>query len=69
MEGVGVGLQAYSRHGSIDIFFVCFSKVEVGRVYEIVVSTWEGLYRYGTEDLVEIIGFYGTVPKYKFVRR
>ena len=50
------------------IFYV-LSKVEIGRVYEIVVTTWEGLYRYRTEDLVEIIGFYGTVPKYKFVRR
>lgn len=44
-------------------------EVEIGKVYEIVVTTWEGLYRYRTEDLVEMVGFYGTIPKYKFVRR
>ena len=44
-------------------------KVDVGKIYEIVVTTWDGLYRYRTEDLVEVIGFYGTIPKYQFVRR
>ncbi|XP_053384537.1 uncharacterized protein LOC123537398 [Mercenaria mercenaria] len=45
------------------------NELRVGGVYELVVTTWEGLYRYRTEDIVEIVSFYGTIPRYKFVRR
>lgn len=47
---------------------VC-NQVEVGRRYELVVTTWEGLYRYRTEDIIEVTGFYSTVPTYRFIRR
>jgi len=41
----------------------------VGKQYELVVTTYEGLYRYRSEDIVEISGFSGSTPKYKFIRR
>lgn len=44
-------------------------QVEVGKAYEVVISTHDGLYRYRTADIVEITGFFNTVPKYKFLRR
>ena len=44
-------------------------KVSVGEMYEIVITTFEGLYRYRTDDVVKITGYYGTIPKYKFIRR
>lgn len=45
------------------------NQVMIGKNYELVVTTWEGLYRYRTEDIVQIAGFYGDIPRYKFVRR
>ncbi|XP_052241600.1 uncharacterized protein LOC127851760 isoform X2 [Dreissena polymorpha] len=45
------------------------NQVEVGERYELVVTTWEGLYRYRSEDVVQIAGFEGTVPVYKYCRR
>lgn len=44
-------------------------QVEVGQMYEMVVTTFDGLYRYRTEDVVKIIRFYGTTPVYKFIQR
>ncbi|XP_052797875.1 uncharacterized protein LOC128229973 isoform X2 [Mya arenaria] len=44
-------------------------EVTVGELYEIVVTTWEGLYRYRSEDVVQVTGFNGTIPRYKFCRR
>ncbi|KAL4224516.1 hypothetical protein ACF0H5_015217 [Mactra antiquata] len=44
-------------------------QVVIGKQYELVVTTWEGLYRYRTEDIVQISGYHGTIPCYKFIRR
>ncbi|KAL3841594.1 hypothetical protein ACJMK2_019711 [Sinanodonta woodiana] len=44
-------------------------QVEKGKLYEMVVTTWDGLYRYRSQDIVQITGFYGTTPMYKFVQR
>ncbi|KAL4234068.1 hypothetical protein ACF0H5_005722 [Mactra antiquata] len=44
-------------------------QVEVGKTYEVVVTTYEGLYRYRTEDTVQIVEFFHTTPLYKFVGR
>ncbi|XP_053401862.1 uncharacterized protein LOC123548903 isoform X2 [Mercenaria mercenaria] len=44
-------------------------QVKVGQMYEIVITTFDGLYRYRTEDVVKINGFYGTTPVYQFMHR
>ncbi|XP_071098139.1 uncharacterized protein [Haliotis cracherodii] len=45
------------------------TEVEAGKKYEIVVTTRTGLYRYRSQDLVEIAGFTETAPKYRFCQR
>lgn len=44
-------------------------EVKVGAVYEIIVTTGGGLYRYATADLVEITGHIAQVPCFKFLGR
>ncbi|XP_053401864.1 uncharacterized protein LOC128557738 [Mercenaria mercenaria] len=44
-------------------------QVRVGQMYEVVITTFDGLYRYRTEDVVKITGFYGTTPVYQFMHR
>ncbi|XP_060566808.1 uncharacterized protein LOC132725644 [Ruditapes philippinarum] len=44
-------------------------QVEVGKMYEIVITTFDGLCRYRTEDVVKITGFHQTTPMYKFMYR
>lgn len=45
------------------------SGVEVGKMYEVVVTTYRGLYRYRLGDIVEVVGFYGSSPQVSFVTR
>ncbi|XP_048254438.1 probable indole-3-acetic acid-amido synthetase GH3.9 isoform X2 [Haliotis rufescens] len=44
-------------------------EVEVGGEYEMVVTTWMGLYRYRTGDVVRVSSFTGTTPNYIFSQR
>lgn len=48
---------------------VDFSGVEVGKMYEVVVTTYRGLYRYRLGDIVRVVGFYNTSPQLEFVMR
>lgn len=43
--------------------------VQIGSDYEIVVTTWGGLYRYRMGDVVQIVGFTGEAPIVKFLYR
>ncbi|KAG6522176.1 indole-3-acetic acid-amido synthetase GH3.10-like [Zingiber officinale] len=43
--------------------------VVVGRKYEIVLTTFNGLYRYRLGDVVEVTGFYKRAPRLAFVYR
>ncbi|KAL4304742.1 hypothetical protein HN51_038880 [Arachis hypogaea] len=45
------------------------SSVEVGKMYEIVVTTYGGFYRYRLGDVVRILGFYNSSPEVEFVMR
>ncbi|KAF8006554.1 hypothetical protein BT93_K0762 [Corymbia citriodora subsp. variegata] len=45
------------------------SGVEVGKIYEIVATTFRGLYRYRLGDLVRVTGFYNSSPELEFVMR
>ena len=44
-------------------------ELELGERYCVVVTTNAGLYRYNTNDIVEVTGFYHKIPIVKFVGR
>ncbi len=46
-----------------------FREVEIGKSYELVVTTLSGLYRYVMGDIVEVTGFYGQAPIIRMSRR
>ncbi|EEF44482.1 indole-3-acetic acid-amido synthetase GH3.10 [Ricinus communis] len=48
---------------------VPLSKVKLGQEYEIVLTTFTGLYRYRLGDVVEVAGFHKGTPKLNFICR
>ncbi|KAK4758990.1 hypothetical protein SAY87_020291 [Trapa incisa] len=48
---------------------VPLSQVKIGQQYEIVLTTFTGLYRYRLGDVVEVAGFHNGTPKLSFVCR
>eukprot|EP01018_Ginkgo_biloba_P021686 Gb_31649 [translate_table: standard] len=44
-------------------------EVKVGQEYEIVVTTYAGLYRYKVGDVLRVMGFHNAAPQFHFVRR
>ncbi|CBI28909.3 indole-3-acetic acid-amido synthetase GH3.10 [Vitis vinifera] len=58
---------------SIDDFIedepVPLSQVKIGQEYEIVLTTFTGLYRYRLGDVVEVAGFHKGTPKLNFICR
>ncbi|CAL4978641.1 unnamed protein product [Urochloa decumbens] len=48
---------------------VGLTEVTVGEHYEVVMTTFAGLYRYRLGDVVKVAGFYNATPKLKFVCR
>ncbi|KAG6480553.1 hypothetical protein ZIOFF_057137 [Zingiber officinale] len=43
--------------------------VEVGKQYELVVTTYAGLCRYRVGDILQVTGFHNAAPEFRFVRR
>ncbi|XP_042506968.1 probable indole-3-acetic acid-amido synthetase GH3.1 [Macadamia integrifolia] len=43
--------------------------VEVGKEYELVITTYAGLYRYRVGDILRVTRFYNSAPQFHFVRR
>ncbi|GER36369.1 auxin-responsive GH3 family protein, partial [Striga asiatica] len=43
--------------------------VQIGREYEVLLTTPAGLYRYRLGDIVRVTGFYNSAPQFRFVRR
>uniref|UniRef100_A0A0E0LMK7 Uncharacterized protein n=1 Tax=Oryza punctata TaxID=4537 RepID=A0A0E0LMK7_ORYPU len=43
--------------------------VEIGREYEVVVTTYAGLSRYRVGDVLRVTGFHNAAPEFRFVRR
>lgn len=43
--------------------------VEVGKEYELVITTYSGLYRYCVGDILRVTGFHNAAPQFHFVRR
>ncbi|PIN14228.1 hypothetical protein CDL12_13125 [Handroanthus impetiginosus] len=48
---------------------VPLSQVKIGQEYEIVLTTFTGLYRYRLGDVVEVAGFHRNTPKLNFICR
>ncbi|KAI3449580.1 hypothetical protein Pfo_006245 [Paulownia fortunei] len=48
---------------------VDLSGLEVGKVYELVVTTFRGLYRLRLGDIVKVVSFHHTSPQVEFVMR
>ena len=46
-----------------------YSSVEVGKMYEVVVTTYRGYYRYRLGDIVRVVGFYNSPPLVEYVMR
>ncbi|XP_062020423.1 probable indole-3-acetic acid-amido synthetase GH3.1 [Rosa rugosa] len=43
--------------------------VVVGKEYELVITTYAGLYRYRVGDILRVTGFHNSAPQFHFVRR
>ncbi|KGN57485.1 probable indole-3-acetic acid-amido synthetase GH3.1 [Cucumis sativus] len=43
--------------------------VEMGKEYELVITTYAGLYRYRVGDILRVTGFHNAAPQFHFVRR
>ncbi|KDP23247.1 hypothetical protein JCGZ_23080 [Jatropha curcas] len=43
--------------------------VKLGHYYELVVTTFTGLYRYRVGDILMVTGFYNNAPQFRFVHR
>ncbi|KAI4326051.1 hypothetical protein MLD38_031403 [Melastoma candidum] len=43
--------------------------VEVGKEYELVITTYSGLCRYRVGDILRVTGFHNAAPHFRFVRR
>ncbi|KVI10812.1 probable indole-3-acetic acid-amido synthetase GH3.1 [Cynara cardunculus var. scolymus] len=43
--------------------------VEIGKEYELVITTYAGLYRYRVGDILRVAGFHNSAPRFHFVRR
>ncbi|CAJ1931759.1 unnamed protein product [Sphenostylis stenocarpa] len=55
--------------GSISSELVDLVDVEVGKEYELVITTYAGLYRYRVGDILRVTGFHNSAPQFHFVRR
>lgn len=48
---------------------VDLADVEVGKEYELVITTYAGLNRYRVGDILLVTGFHNSAPQFRFVRR
>ncbi|KAI4315023.1 hypothetical protein L6164_027873 [Bauhinia variegata] len=48
---------------------VDLADLEVGKFYELVITTYSGLCRYRVGDILQVTGFHNAAPQFKFVRR
>lgn len=45
------------------------AELELGKEYELVISTYAGLCRYRVGDILRVTGFHNSAPQFKFIRR
>ncbi|CAN8247929.1 unnamed protein product [Cochlearia groenlandica] len=58
-----------SDHDFVEDKPVPLSQVKLGQEYELVLTTFTGLYRYRLGDVVEVTGFHKGTPKLSFIYR
>ncbi|POO00782.1 GH3-like hormone conjugating enzyme [Trema orientale] len=56
-----------SRHAPPRL--VDLADLEVGKEYELVITTYAGLCRYRVGDILQVTGFHNAAPQFRFVRR
>ena len=56
-----------SRHAPPRL--IDLADLEVGKEYELVITTYTGLCRYRVGDILQVTGFHNSAPQFKFVRR
>lgn len=47
----------------------CLDELKLGEKYEVVVTSYNGLYRYRIGDVVKVVGFYNNSPELEFLYR
>ncbi|EEF50139.1 Indole-3-acetic acid-amido synthetase GH3.17, putative [Ricinus communis] len=60
----GYGAKQKKKMETVDLV-----DVKVGHYYELVVTTFTGLYRYRVGDILMVTGFYNNAPQFRFVHR
>lgn len=58
-----------SSRGSSPPKLVDLADLEIGKEYELVITTYAGLYRYRVGDILRVTGFHNSAPQFHFVRR
>ena len=58
-----------SKYDTPEQEFKLAHELEEGKLYYIFVTTRAGLYRYNINDIIEVKGFWGTVPSIVFVQK
>lgn len=48
---------------------LCSDDLEIGKSYELVITTYAGLYRYRLGDVVKVVDFYNNFPEIEFLYR
>ncbi|GMI66042.1 hypothetical protein like AT2G14960 [Hibiscus trionum] len=48
---------------------VDLADLEIGKEYELIVTTYAGLCRYRVGDILRVTGFYNAAPQFRFIRR
>ncbi|KAL4354974.1 hypothetical protein GQ457_06G035520 [Hibiscus cannabinus] len=56
-------------HESSASRFVDLADVEIGKEYELIITTYAGLCRYRVGDILRVTGFHNSAPQFRFVRR
>ncbi|PON66689.1 GH3-like hormone conjugating enzyme [Parasponia andersonii] len=56
-----------SRHAPPRL--IDLADLEVGKEYELVITTYAGLCRYRVGDILQVTGFHNSAPQFRFVRR
>ncbi|KHG08695.1 Uncharacterized protein F383_11873 [Gossypium arboreum] len=56
-------------HGSSTSCLVDLADVEVGKEYELILTTYAGLCGYRVGDILRVTGFHNAAPQFRFIRR
>ncbi|VVB09919.1 unnamed protein product [Arabis nemorensis] len=63
-DGDGVAEAALDQTALVEL-----ADVEVGKEYELVITTYAGLCRYRVGDILRVTEFHNSAPQFKFIRR